>query len=121
MLALDGSFEKGSYYDYGLIREVALSPVEIPERSTRIQVYWESGEVTEIITPRPTKLTRHIMPDEVMATVRDGFKAGMKDNEIAEVLNRAGYQTALRRPWRDHAVRTVRLRDGLHRTKQRQS
>lgn len=104
-----------------MIREVALSPVEIPERSTRIQVYWESGEVTEIITPRPTKLTRHIMPDEVMATIRDEFKAGKKDIEIAEALNRAGHQTALRRPWRDHAVRTVRLRDGLHRTKQRQS
>ena len=61
-----------------LFREVVLSPVEIPERRTRIQVYWESGAVTEITTPRPTKLTRHILPDEVMATIRDEFKAGKK-------------------------------------------
>jgi DNA invertase Pin-like site-specific DNA recombinase len=102
-----------------MIREVVLSPVEVPERSTCIKVFWESGAVTETTTQRPTKHTRSILPHDVLETIRNEFNAGKTDSEIADVLNQKGHRTAQRRTWKVHSVRTIRLRDGLHRTKTR--
>jgi hypothetical protein len=102
-----------------MIREVVLSPVEVPERRTGIKVYWESGAVTEMTTQRPTKLTRNILPNDVLETIRNEFNAGKTDSEIADLLNQRGHRTAQRRSWKVHSVRTIRLRDGLHRTKKR--
>jgi len=102
-----------------MIREVVLSPIEVPLRCTRIQVYWESGAASEVTVQRPTKETRHILPEEVLSMIRNEFNAGRADTEIADKLNEAGYKTAQRRSWKDHSVRTIRLRNGMYRTKQR--
>ena len=43
-----------------LVREVSLSPVEIPARRTRVQVLWQTGAVTDFTVERPTKTTWQI-------------------------------------------------------------
>ena len=36
-----------------VIEAIALAPIEVPRRATRVQVAWQSGTVTEIDVPRP--------------------------------------------------------------------
>ena len=36
-----------------VIEAIALSPIEVPRRATRVTVAWQSGTVTELEIPRP--------------------------------------------------------------------
>jgi hypothetical protein len=45
-----------------LVREVALSPIDIPARATRVRILWQTGAVTELSVERPTRATWQTAP-----------------------------------------------------------
>lgn len=96
-----------------LLREVTLTPIDVPRRETRVQVLWESGTVTQLYVPRD----RHVNPSRAEAVnearIRDLVEEGLVDDQIVDDLNRAGRLTGKRRSWDRDAVARVRRRLGV--------
>ena len=93
-----------------LVREVTLIPVDVPTRSTRVQVLWETGAVTERVVARP----RHhdATPPAAEEPIRAMIAAGVATDVIARELNRRGITTGMGRPWDDAAVWRAKRRLG---------
>lgn len=96
-----------------LVREVSLTPIDLPSRRTRVQVLWETGAVTEIAVARPSKKTVHATPTEAVDRIRELVGAGMTTREIAADLNERGIKTGKGRSWTTGAVQLVRRNNGL--------
>ncbi|MEN8182810.1 MAG: recombinase family protein [Myxococcota bacterium] len=96
-----------------LVREVVLTPVDVPSRQTRIQILWEGGATTELLVDRPRwhSATR----TEAEETIRTLVEQGEYDDQIAVALNGVGLTTAHGRPWDRASVRRVRGRLGIRR------
>lgn len=93
-----------------LVSEVTLTPIDVPQRTTRVQVLWEGGAVTEYQLPR----ARHVSGVHVDADTEERLRrlvlAGRLDHEIAEELNRDARTTGKGRRWDTEAVARVRRR-----------
>lgn len=99
-----------------LVREVTLTPIDIPQRGTRVQVLWESGAVTEFHLSR----TRYVNPCQAATAAEERIRTlvgegSLDDDEIADNLNREGLVTGKRRAWDGPAVAHVRRRLGASR------
>lgn len=103
-----------------LIREITLSPVEIPKMRTRIQVWWHTGATSELFIDRRDKFTALATPEETVVIVREMFEKNQTDEEIAAELNRRALPRAHhlprknRGPWDVPAIRRIRYTYGLY-------
>jgi hypothetical protein len=82
-----------------LIRDVTLSPVDLPERATRIQVLWVTGATSEMHVPRPAKEDATRTSEEALAALRELFEQGLSDAEIAAELNPRGLPSGRGQRW----------------------
>jgi len=98
-----------------VIEAISLTPIDIPQRSTRVRVAWKSGAVTELDVPRPDRRERLRTPPESRRRLSELAAAGLRDEEIAERLNAAGLRTGRGQPWTVHAVRWARRHEGIER------
>ena len=98
-----------------LVEEVTLSPVESPTRSTRIQILWRTGAVSELNVARPSKWMESATSMEARAAIGALVAKNISDADIVEELNRRGLLTGKRMKWNVPAVRRVRYDDSLHR------
>jgi len=98
-----------------LVRQVTLSPVETPVRSTRIQMLWHTGAVSDLTIARPAPGLARCTPGEAVERLRELYATSRSDSELAAVLNREGYRTASKRPWTRVRVRSLRARLGIRR------
>jgi hypothetical protein len=98
-----------------LIRDVTLSPIDLPERATRIQVLWVTGATSEMHVPRPAKDDATRTSEEALAALRELFEQGLSDAEIAAELNRRGLPSGHGQRWVKGGVYWVRRRCGLRR------
>ena len=96
-----------------LIREVSLTPIDLPQRQTRLQVLWETGAVTEIYVPRPDKLVAQAASAAAEAALRELVAEGHPLSAIADELNRRGLRTGVGRRWNATAVEGVKQRCGI--------
>lgn len=99
-----------------LVQQVTLSPIDIPQRVTRIQVLWRTGAVTDFTIPRPRSASRGTT-DKVVELIRDLAGQGRTDMEIAVEMNRQGFRNIRGKPWSDRAVRSVRRHHGLQKSR----
>ena len=99
-----------------LIKHVALTPVEVPRRLTRVQVQWSTGVVTDTLVDRPRHPVTNGSPVEAVDRIRELVAADHTDEEIAQELNASGLSRASGGAWTTESVRGVRKRRGLHRT-----
>lgn len=95
-----------------LIAGVTLTPLETPMRSTRVQIAWIGGAVTEVHVARPRRVGRRSTP-EVDARIRSLVGKGLSDPEVAESLNDEGLQTVTGRRWGHQSIYQVRKRLSL--------
>lgn len=98
-----------------LVREVALSPIEVPERRTRIQVAWQTAAVSDFTIERRTRFDARKTSAEAVECICKLFDEKKTDGEIAAELNRRGLRSGANHPWDEKAVSWVRWRHGLHR------
>jgi hypothetical protein len=82
-----------------VVREVTLSPIDVPRRMTRVQVLWETGATSDFTVPRKDKYVALITPPKALALLRRLFNEKKKDLEIAKELNRRGLKTGRDQPW----------------------
>ena len=91
-----------------LVQDVVLSPIDVPTRSTRIQILWKTGATSEARIPRPTGQDAHRTPDKVVKLIRRLSKQGLIDTEIANELNRRKLRSGRGRPFTKAAVKCIR-------------
>lgn len=94
-----------------LVREVSLSPVDIPTPSTRVRVLWQTGAVSDFTVPRTNKFTVNATPQAALSVLREWVER--QDDAIAAELNRRGILTGAGCSWNTAAVRRVRYAHGL--------
>jgi DNA invertase Pin-like site-specific DNA recombinase len=97
-----------------LVREVSLSPVDVPTRSTRVRVLWQTGAVSDFTVPRTNRFTVLSTSDAALSLLRAWVD--QKDAVIAAELNRRGLLTGAGCTWSIGAVRRVRNAYGLYST-----
>lgn len=94
---------------------IAVTPVDIPTRSTRIRVAWKSGATSELSAQRPSRRDRLRTPAPAVERLRALAASGMRDEDIADAMNREGFRTGYDRSWNLFAVRWARRREGIAR------
>ena len=99
-----------------VVEAIALHPVDVPERQTRIRVQWKSGTIDELHTPRPTRGGSQKTSAKALARLRELAARGLRDEEIASQLNTEGITTGVGAEWNDTAVKWARRRNGVART-----
>lgn len=98
-----------------LVREVVLSPIDMPERMIRIQVVWLTGGISDISIPRRSKTGVRKTPLETHEYIRKQFEDNKSDGEIADELNQLGMHSGTNRPWSMETVSRIRSHYGLRR------
>ena len=93
-----------------LVREVTLTPIDVPRRGTRVQVLWESGAVTEHRLGRARYVSGTHADMETEERIRALVQKGNYDEKIAEQLNDEERVTGKQRRWDQAAVARVRRR-----------
>jgi DNA invertase Pin-like site-specific DNA recombinase len=96
-----------------LVQQVTLTPIDVPQRMTRIQVLWCTGAVSDFTIPRPRWPTAQTPTEDALEMIRTLVAREQTDAEIAEALNRHGLTNSRGKPWRENAIRWVRYRHGL--------
>jgi hypothetical protein len=96
-----------------LVQQVTLTPIDVPQRLTRIQVLWCTGAISDFTIPRPRWTTAQTHTEDALALIRTLVARGQTNAEIAEALNRQGLTNNRGEPWQENAVRGVRDRHGL--------
>jgi hypothetical protein len=97
------------------IEAIALSPVEVPARETRVQLQWYGEAVSELRVPRPTPAERLRTPPPVVERLRALVESGLRDESVAKRLNALDLRTAVGRRWDVTAVQWARRREGIPR------
>lgn len=91
-----------------LVKQVALTPVDSPERQTRIAIVWHTGATSELVAMRLTTGNKLRTPEEVVQTIRE-LAAHMTDVEIAIELNQRGLKSGKGRAFTADSVGWKRL------------
>lgn len=94
-----------------VIEAISITPVDVPQRATRVRVAWKSGAVTDLRVDRPEH--GRLTPKLAAKRVRELSRLGLRDAQIAERLNVEGLQTGAKRPWKAWAVARVRTRERI--------
>jgi len=96
-----------------LVKQVAITPIDAPERSTRIQILWHSGAITELVATRPTIAEKLRTPNEVIQLVSE-LAMGRTDTEIASELNRRGLVSGQGRAFTTAGIAWIRWKFGIY-------
>ncbi len=96
-----------------LIREVTISPIDIPQRATRAQILWVTGAVSDIQIARPGPGSAMRTPDESVAAIRELYLQGHTDAAIAAEMNRRKLPSGWRRAWTVASVHWVRSQHNM--------
>ncbi|MHC5918003.1 MAG: recombinase family protein, partial [Nostoc sp.] len=95
-----------------LVKQIALTPIAAPERSTRIQILWHTGATSELIATRPTNADKYRTPNEVIQLIEE-LAVGRTDSEIADELNRRGLVGGKGRAFTKKGVAWIRWKFGI--------
>jgi DNA invertase Pin-like site-specific DNA recombinase len=100
-----------------LVQQVTLTPIEVPQRMTRIQVLWRTGAVSDFTIPRPRFSSTRTTTEDALEAMRSLADEQRTDAEIAATLNARGFRNVRDEPWRERAIRETRKRHGLPRSR----
>jgi DNA invertase Pin-like site-specific DNA recombinase len=96
-----------------LVREISLTPVDIPKRATRARVLWQTGAVSELLVSRPGKGESVETSPQVIDGVRELAAQGNSDPQIAATLNERGLRSGRGRPLTRSSVEWIRWKHGI--------
>ena len=92
-----------------LVKQVALTPIEQPERKTHIKLLWHTGAVSELSTPRPTISQKLGTPKAAIQAIRE-LASNHTDPEIAQILNQRGLVSGRGNAFTASSVSWIRLK-----------
>jgi len=89
------------------IEAITITPIDLPERMTRLQVQWRSGAVDEL---RVARRRSTLQPCEAVDRVCELAATGVRDVAVAAQLNAEHMPTGRMGHWTTQAVKKVRLK-----------
>jgi len=92
-----------------LIQEVAVTPIDLPRRMSRVRILWHTGAVTEMMVDRPRSRAPRTSASAVEA-IRELTGRGNGDTKIAAELNRQRVPSCKGQSWTKQTVRSIRRR-----------
>lgn len=95
-----------------LVKQVAITPIDAPERSTRVQILWHTGVTSELIATRPTNAEKFRTPNQVIQLIKE-LAVGRTDSEIAYELNHRGLVGGKGRAFTKKGVAWIRWKFGI--------
>lgn len=95
-----------------LVKQVGITPIDTPERSTRVQILWHTGATTELMATRLSTADKLRTPNEVIQLVEE-LALGRTDAEIAHELNRRGLVSGTGRAFTTDSVAWIRWKYGI--------
>jgi DNA invertase Pin-like site-specific DNA recombinase len=98
-----------------LLRDVTLSPIDVPERITHVQILWVTGATSELRVPRPTNVDAARTPEASLEALRGLCEKGLTDAAVAAELNRRGLASRYGELWAKSGVSSLRRGLGLRR------
>jgi hypothetical protein len=96
-----------------LVRQVTLTPVDVPRRMTRVQVLWHTGAVSEVMVERRRYRPPPSLDTSTVDVICELMNAGWTDEAIAAELNKRGVPTTQGQPWNRQSLRGARKRRGI--------
>ena len=90
-----------------LVKQIALTPVEAPQRQTRIHLLWHTTATTDLTVSRLRSPERVRTPPQVIKAIA-ALAVGRTDTAIAEALNAQGLSSGRGRPFTAKAVAWIR-------------
>lgn len=93
-----------------VIEAITVTPIDAPQRVTRLQVQWQSGAISELMVSRPDRKERRRTSPEAVRRIRQLAGEGVPDDQIAACLDREQIPTGAGQSWTIWAVRWVRQR-----------
>jgi DNA invertase Pin-like site-specific DNA recombinase len=105
-----------------VIEVVAIEPIDLPERQTRLRIQWRSGIVDERFVDRPGYSAPRRSPGErapnatppiVIERIRTLIDEGHHDEDVANLFNREGLLTAKNKTWSPQSVASLRQAHGI--------
>ena len=98
-----------------VIEAIAVNPIDVPKRTTRIRLQWTSGVVSELTIARPGRGEYRAHSDDSLQRLGELASAGLHDDEIARQLDDEGLGTGSGLPWTEERVRQARRARGIER------
>lgn len=98
-----------------VIEAIAITPVDIPKRATRIRVQWSGGAISELMPARLTSGEYRMHAPEAIERIRLLAAAGVHDDEIARQLNSTGLRTGGGLAWTGELAADARCAHGIER------
>jgi DNA invertase Pin-like site-specific DNA recombinase len=99
-----------------VIAAVAVHPVDVPRRTTKLRVQWVGGTVGEIEAARPAAGDFHRNDPVAEQRITELATTAIHDEEIARRLNDEGLRTGTGLRWTGEQVRHLRSRKRIPRT-----
>jgi hypothetical protein len=90
-----------------LVKQIALTPIEAPQRQTRIHLLWHTTATTDLVVARMQPTERVRTPPQVIEAIA-ALTVGRTDAAIAEALNAQGLTSGRGRPFTAKAVAWIR-------------
>jgi hypothetical protein len=90
-----------------LVKQIALTPIEVPQRQTRIHLLWHTTATTDLVVARMRPTERVRTPPQVIKAIA-ALAVGRTDAAIAEALNAQGLTSGRGRPFTAKAVAWIR-------------
>ena len=90
-----------------LVKQIALTPVEAPQRQTCIHLLWHTTATTDLMVSRLRSSERVRTPPQVIEAIA-ALAVGRTDAAIAETLNAQGLSSGRGRPFTAKAVAWIR-------------
>lgn len=88
-----------------VIEVIALEPIDLPKRTTRVRIQWRSGVIDERFVERgPWGAT----PTNIIERIRSLVDQGLYDEQIAQRFNNEGLITAKQQPWTPRSIKHLR-------------
>lgn len=100
-----------------VIEAIALAPVEVPRRMTKVRVQWQSGTVSELLVDRVGRSA----PRDTLARLAALVAEGHHDDVIAQRLNDEGFLNAQLGSWTPSTVGRARHAHALARVAPRKT
>jgi Recombinase/Recombinase zinc beta ribbon domain len=94
------------------VKQIALTPIDSPQRTTRIQILWHTDATTELFATRQTTAQKIRTPDEIVELIRE-LAQNHNDRQIASVLNTMGLVSGRGRAFTVKSVAWIRFKSGI--------
>lgn len=90
-----------------LVKQIALTPIEAPQRQTRLHLLWHTSATTDLVVARLRSPEQVRTPPQIIEAIA-ALAVGRTDATIAEALNAQGLTSGRGQPFTAKAVAWIR-------------